>query len=262
MKINHISISRESTWLQCQQQYKYKYHLEMRPEEEAPHFFYGKIVHKIIETYTLARGMLDINDVTNTVLSGDIKLEDNSPPGRLNLPFQYRTKLPKHLAAFMKLTKQIGTEGEVEWDFNFDLDPPNGKCYVGFIDRILRRGENKDKIFIIDYKTTKAGMWRKTRENVGKDLQLQSYARVIQREWGIPAENIKAALYYLDDPCELISTGFTQETLDSVEKRLLKAYKDIESKHESNVVGNTGEHCFGCDYQDICPFFNSYKNYA
>lgn len=261
MKINHISISRESTWLECEQRYKYKYHLDMRPEEEAPHFFYGKIVHKIIESYTLGRGLIDINDITNSVLSGDIKLEDNSPAGRLNLPFQYRTKLPKHLAAFMKLTNQIGVEGEVEWDFNFDLDPPNKRCYVGFIDRILRRGENKDKIFIIDYKTTKAGMWRKTRQNVSKDLQLQSYARVIQREWGIPAENIKAALYYLDDPCELISTGFTQETLDAVEKRLLQAYKDIENKHEDKARGSTGEHCFRCDYQEICPFFNAYKSF-
>lgn len=261
MKINHISISRESTWLECEQKYKYKYHLDMLPEEEAPHFFYGKIVHKIIENYTLGRGLIDINDVTNSVLSGNIKLEEHSLPGRLNLPFQYRTKLPKHLAAFMRLINQIGTEGEVEWDFKFDLDSPNQKCYVGFIDRILRRGDKLDKVFIIDYKTTKAGMWRKTRSNIGKDLQLQSYARVIQREWGIPAENIKAALYYLDDPVELISTGFSQESLDSVEKRLLKAYKDIESKHPDNVIGSTGEHCFRCDYQSVCPFFNSYKNY-
>jgi hypothetical protein len=257
MKIEHISISRESTWLQCEQVYKYKYHLGMRPTEEAPHFFYGKIVHKIIETYTLGRGLIDINDVTNAVLSGNIKLEDNSPSGRLELPYQYNAKLPKHLAAFMKLTKHIGVEGEVEWDFKYDLDAPNNKNYVGFIDRIIRLGE---KIFIIDYKTTKPGMWRKTRLNVSADLQLQSYAKVVQKDFGVAAENIKAALYYLDDPSELISTGFTQETLDSVEKRLLKAYQDIENKHEDSVVGTTGEHCFRCDWNPICPFFNAYKH--
>ena len=68
LKINHISISRENTYYTCPQQYKYKYHLEMRPEEEAPHFFYGKLVHKIIENYTLGRGLVDINDITSAVL--------------------------------------------------------------------------------------------------------------------------------------------------------------------------------------------------
>jgi CRISPR/Cas system-associated exonuclease Cas4 (RecB family) len=259
MKINHISISREGQFLQCPQSYKYKYHLGILPEEEAPHFFYGKIVHKIIENYTLGRGLIDINDITQSVLNGDIKLEDDSPSGRLNLPYQYNSKLPKHLASFMKLTNQIGTDGLVEWDFEFDLDPPNKRCLVGFIDRIIRPTD--EKVFILDYKTTRAGQWRKNRQTVTKDLQLQSYARVIQREWGIKAENIKAALFYLDDPVELISTGFTQETLDSVEPRLLKTYKEIESLHPDNVIGKTGDHCFRCDYQDICPFFNAFKSY-
>jgi CRISPR/Cas system-associated exonuclease Cas4 (RecB family) len=253
MKINHISISRESTYLQCPQLYKYKYHLEIIPDEEAPHFFYGKIVHKIIENYTLGRGLVDINTITNSVLSGDIKLEHNSPTGRLNLPYQYNTKLPKHLTSFMKLTKQIGTEGLVEWDFSFDLDPPNNRCLVGFIDRIIQKD---GKIFILDYKTTKEGIWRKTRETIGQDLQLQAYAKVVQREWNVPAENIQAALFYLDDPVELISTGFTQKSLDTVEKRLLKVYKEIEKKDPEKVIGNTGEHCFRCSYSDICPFFN------
>jgi CRISPR/Cas system-associated exonuclease Cas4 (RecB family) len=258
MKINHISISREATYNECPQKYKYKYHLETIAGEEAPHFFYGKIVHKIIENYTLGRGLIDINDITNSVLSGDIKLEHNSPDGRLTLPFQYRTKLPVHIANFLKLSNQIGLEGEVEWDFEYDLDPPHKRCLVGFIDRIIRK---ENKFFIIDYKTTKPGIWRKTRETIGKDLQLQSYAKMVQKEWDVPAENIKAALYYLDEPHELISTGFTQETLDSVEKRLLKVYKEIEQKHENNVVGKTGEHCFRCDYRNACPFFNAYEKY-
>lgn len=254
MKIEHISISREATFTECPQKYKYKYELGMLPKEEPIYFYYGKIIHKIIEKYTLARGMVRIEDIINGVMNGDIKLEHNSVGKPKPLPYEYKNKLPKHLSNFLKLSDHIGTDGEIEWRFSFDLNPPFGKKLVGFIDRMIPKG---DKMFLLDFKTTKKGMWRKTKETICNDLQLQSYARVIQREFGTKAENIKTALYYLED-AELISTSFTQETLDTVEKRLLQVYDTIASLHPDNVIGKTGEHCFRCEFNSICPFFNSY----
>src|SRR6185295_3062375 len=52
VRIEHISISRESIWNECQYKYKYRYHLDLKPPEEPIYFEYGKIVHKIIEDYT------------------------------------------------------------------------------------------------------------------------------------------------------------------------------------------------------------------
>lgn len=253
LKINHISISREGTWRECRQKYKYRYHLEMAPTEEAIHFFYGKIVHKIIEVYTKGRGLVPIDSVASAVLSGDIALDESKKDKPCVLPWFYRNNLPKHLASFMKLSNQIGLEGEVEWNFSFDLDPPNGKKLVGVIDRLLHL---KDMIYIIDYKTTKVGKWRKTPQTIKNDLQLQSYARVAQREFNVPADKIKTALYYLEGG-NLISTSFTQSQLDSVEKRLLETFKEIESTDPDSVRGTTGDHCYFCDYQNICPFYQS-----
>ena len=251
MKIEHISISRESTFNECPQNYKYKYEIKMVPKEEPIHFFYGKVVHKIIEKYTLAKGMVRIEDITSNVMSGDIKLEHNSVGKLKPLPFWYREKLPTHLRNFLKLSQHLGTEGEVEWNFSFDLDPPYGRKLVGFIDRMIPKD---DKMFIVDFKTTKKGKWRKTKETVHNDLQLQSYARVVQKEFGLKAENIKTALYYLED-AELISASFSQKTLDSVEGRLLNVYKNIEKTPQETVIGTPGEHCFHCDYKAVCPFY-------
>ncbi|MFX5760977.1 PD-(D/E)XK nuclease family protein, partial [Acinetobacter baumannii] len=79
---------------------------------------------------------------------------------------------------------------------------------------------------IIDYKTTKKGMWRKDTNTIRKDLQLRCYGRVVQREFGAKAENIMAALYYLEGG-NLVATKFTEQSLASSEKELLDAYNQI-----------------------------------
>lgn len=257
MKINHISISRDGVWQECKKKYHYRYHLDMLPAVEPIYFLYGKIVHKIIETYTEARGQRNINDVTNAVLNGEILLEEahgDKPAKKMEtiLPLDYRNKLPQHLNSFMKLSKLVGFEGEVEWEFEHDLEPPHKRLLNGFIDRLIRK---PDSCLIIDYKTTKPGPYRKTKHTIGGDLQLQCYARVVQKNFGYKANQITCALFFLDGG-EFLQTQFSQETIDGVEKKLLKSYKDIESYDPNQVVGTVGKHCYRCDYKQTCPFFN------
>lgn len=256
MKIDHISISRESTWNECKKKYYYRYHQGILPPVEPIYFLYGKIVHKIIEVYTLARGKRDINEIVKAVLSGDIELEEgkDGKPGKKAgpLPSDYLAKLPVHLRSFMQLTKSIGTQGEVEWKFEHDLDPPNGRKLVGVIDRLLLL---KDLCFIIDYKTTKVGPYRKTKATIGGDLQLQCYARMAQKHYGYKADQIRCALFFLDG-CEVVDTKFSQETIDGVEKRLLEVYKSIQTADPDTTPGTVGKHCYRCDYKNICAYFN------
>jgi len=261
MKIQHISVSREGTWEECKKKYYYRYHKEILPPVEPIYFLYGKIVHKIAETYVREKGKRNINEITNSVLRGDILLEegtDTKPEKKVTelLPTEYQNKLPIHLTNFMKLTKVLGVEGDVEWKFDYDLDPPNNRILTGFIDRMIRK---PDSCLIVDYKTTKAGPFRKNKFTIGNDMQLQCYAKVVQKHFGYKADQITCALYFFDGG-EFLPVKFSQKTIDDVEKNLLKVYKDIQNADPDKVEGNVGKHCYRCDYADICPFFNKILN--
>ena len=246
-----MSVSRKSVWDECKKKYHFKYHLKVESEEPEPFYFtYGKIVHKIAEEYVRLDGKSNIGEVTSLVLNGEIPLEENvfAP----NLPTEYKIKLPNHIKAIDKITKQIGFNGELEWDFKYDLDNPNGKYVIGFIDRLIRK---KDNFFILDYKTTKKGKFRKNKQTIKDDLQLRTYARIVQKQFNVPAENINTALYYLEGG-DLISTKFSERSLESAENILLESYNSILSSDPDKVWGTVGNHCQRCEYSKMCPFFN------
>lgn len=251
MLIEHISVSRAKLFDECEQRYKYKYHLKIpSPEPEPIYFEYGKTVHKIIETHTLGRGKVQINEIIKSVLSGEVELE----PGKRckGLPIEYKNKLPDHIKAYMRLAEKIGTDGMVEWNFKIDMDPPNNRFMLGFIDRIIQKG---DEFFIFDWKTTKKGPWRETKDNIKDSLQLQTYCRVVQKEFGAEASKIRAALYFLEG-AELIGATYSQKTLDAVEAKLLESHIAISSKDPDHTQGNVGWHCKRCEYRKMCPFYS------
>jgi len=253
MNIEHISVSREGTWQECKLRYKYKYHLRLAEEFEPFHFTYGKIVHKIAEEYVGCKGDKSLSEVAVDVLQGNIPIERGitdvfAPP----LPEAYQKRMPGHLRSLKTITEQIGMEGELEYHFNYDLDPPNGKFIKGFIDRIIRRN---DDWFILDYKTTKKGKFRKDNNSIVHDLQLRMYARVIQKEFNVPAENIRCALYYLEGG-DLIAARYTEEAIGNAEQHLLNVYNEISNMPADAAQGNVGNHCFFCPYKKRCPAYN------
>jgi PD-(D/E)XK nuclease superfamily len=250
LKINHISVSRSKTYEECAKAYHYKYHLEVpNPGEEPFYFVYGKVVHKIAESYVAGAGAKSIGEVQQDVLRGKVEIE----PGKVapDIPAPYKRRMPAHLNHIKQITDKLGFEGHLEYPFRFDLEPPNEKLVVGFIDRLIIK---KDKAFILDYKTTKAGKFRVNKDTVKTDLQLRTYARVVNREFGIKAENILCTLYYLEDG-EKASAKFTEETLLRTEQELLTLYDKIANHDPEQVMGTTGDHCHRCVYKDMCPFF-------
>lgn len=251
MKIPYISVSRLQTYQVCPQQYKYKYHLELAPMGEEPIYFaYGSIIHRIAEEYILNKGEIGINEIANDVLSGKIELGDGKKVPKL--PTEYKNKIPEHIRAIKKISDQIGYEGFTEYEFLMDLDPPNKKQVKGFIDRLVQKD---DKFWILDYKTTKKGMWRKNAKTISNDLQLRTYARVIQREFGAAAHNIKTGLYYLEG-AELVGACFTEQSLENVENELIKYYDEIKNTEPNTVLGHVGQHCSRCDWRKVCPFYS------
>ena len=259
MDIQHISVSRKKCFDQCPQQYKFKYHLKVpSPGPEPFYFVYGKIIHKIAETYVEFRGAKSLGEVTQDVLRGKIPIEgDKLAPA---IPTDYKRRMPGHLQSIQKITDIMGFEGQLERQFRYDLDPPHGKFITGFIDRlIIKEGPEGKSAYILDYKTTKKGPFRETKESIISEIQLRAYARVVNREEGIPAENIKCALYYLEGG-DMVGAKYTQESLERAERELLNVYNNIANANPDNVRGITGQHCTRCDYKDMCPFFRGKPN--
>lgn len=251
MNIEHISVSRKQTFDECPAKYNYRYHQKIITNEPTPDYLiYGKIVHKVAEHYVKEKGKKDISSIANDVLNGGILLEFNkpSPP----LPSAYKTKFPQHLKNLQALSDRIGYDGELEYEFTFDLDPPNNCLVKGVIDRLIIRN---NKYFILDYKTTKKGFFRKNSNTIRKDLQLRSYARVLQKLFGAKAEDIRAALFYIEGS-ELVATKFTEESLESAEYELINSHKAISEMPSEEAYGRVGDQCRRCDYRKTCPFYS------
>lgn len=252
MNIQHISVSRAGSYANCNQYYKYKYHLKIAsPEPEFEHFIYGKFIHKIIEEYTKNKGKKEVKEIMQEIYKEGL---EEKP---INLSPMYKKRIEPDVSNFLKLTKKIGFDGEVEKDFSIDLDEPNKKLVVGFIDRLIH---HNDKIIIVDYKTTKQGPWRKTPETITGDLQLQCYCWVAMREYEVPAEKISAGLYYLLDG-QMVAAKFSEKTLNELPQRLLAMYNEILESDPLNTIGNVGQHCNRCEYRSMCPFFATGKKF-
>lgn len=258
MNIEHLSVSRSNTFKECAAKYKYRYHLKLKPDIiEAPYFLYGKSFHKIAEEFIKHKGQKNINEIKNDVLDGKILLEEKQTESpRKVLPKEYLNKLPDHLVSFMRLNQRIGYDGELEFPFHYDLDPPNGKFLKGFIDRIIHKN---DEIFIIDYKTSKEDpRWNKNPQNIKYDLQLQCYAMVASEHFNVPAHKIKPALYYLDvkEPNNLVGACFSQATLDKTKKLMISIYDKIYNMTEKEAYGRVGQHCDRCEFRKVCQYYN------
>ena len=241
----------------CEQQYKYRYHLNIIPDKpQQIYFTYGQVVHKGAELYVESKGENTLEYYIKNIIEGNIPLDRNSEKkSRIELPLAYQRKLTDHVRAVKKITEILGFDGELEYEFKLDLDPPNNITVYGFIDRLIKKN---NKFYVIDYKTTKKGPYRKDKFSIKSDLQMQTYALIVKELFNVKAEDIVLALFYLEGS-ELVSVTFDEETLQNCKKLLIETYKKIINKDPDKVVGNVGSHCTRCDYNDICPFFRKGK---
>jgi len=252
MNIEHLSVSRSGCFEQCQQQYKFKYHLKVIPDKpEQIYFTYGKLVHTAAEYFVENKGKRKIHDIANDLMDGTIEFEGTDKLYMIDN--DYRKKLYEHTAFIEKFTEKVGYEGDIEYEVKYDLDPPNNKTFLGYIDRLIIKN---DQAIILDYKTSKDNSWRKNKNNIVYDLQLCAYALYVHEKYNIAPEKIQAALVYLENPT-IVSTNFTKKRLMDTKETLKKTFYLIENMDADKVVGNVGNHCRRCDFNDKCAFYRT-----
>jgi CRISPR/Cas system-associated exonuclease Cas4 (RecB family) len=250
MLIDHLSVSRTSCFELCQQQYKFKYHLKVIPDKpEQIYFTYGKLVHTAAEHFVELKGQRKIHEIVHDLLTGALEFEGFDKIHMLDS--DYKRKLFEHTAFIEKFTEKVGFDGEIEHEVKYDLDPPNNKTFLGYIDRLIIKN---DQAIILDYKTSKDNSWRKNKSNIGSDLQLCAYALYVHEKFNIQPEKIQAALVYLENP-QIVSTSFSKKRLEDTKKKLKTTFYSIENFDENKVIGNVGNHCRRCDFSNKCAFY-------
>ncbi len=261
MRITKMSVSRKNVYEECKHKYRFQYHLKTpSPEPEPFYFEYGSAIHYAAELYTQGKGEWKMKDIARDIVTGKIKIDGTKVCGKF--PKEYQEKFVKHLTSIQKLTDKIGYDGNCEEEFNYDLDPPNGRMLTGFIDRlIIREQEGRQKAFILDYKTTQESPWRTDKNSVRQDLQLRTYAKVVQKKYGLAAEDIRAALFFLEGEV-LLSACFDQDSLDRAEKELRDTFIEIENADPDKTWGNVGQHCARCPWKSMCQFYLTKKAVA
>jgi ATP-dependent exoDNAse (exonuclease V) beta subunit len=206
------------------------------------------MVHKIGELYVEGKDPSRFNEIVNDVMNGKIEIEEGKTAPKLDE--EYSQKLGEHLKNLREFTLKIGMDypGHTEYQFKYDLMPPNEYYVTGFIDRIVIKD---GKYFILDYKTTKKGPWRKNKNTVLKDLQLRLYANVVHKEFGVDPENIHCCLYYLDGG-NLVGATYNKQSMEEAEKELLDTYIQIHNLDPAKVKGTVGSHCNRCPFRNLC----------
>jgi ATP-dependent helicase/nuclease subunit A len=224
-----------------------RYHEKVKSDfPQQSYFVLGKVAHKIIEEHTKAKGEIPVKDIMHQVLSGAIPVE-----GGAAIELKDMKRLANHVKNYSKLADKIGYDGEIEWEFNIDLEYPNEVKAKGFIDRLIIKN---GKASIIDYKTTQLGPWRKNSETIKKDLQLATYSWIVMNQLGIEPKDISCALYYLEDG-DLMPVRFSLGTIENAIKEMSDTFKKIKNHDPDKVYGTVGDHCKRCDYRNKCPFY-------
>lgn len=252
MDIEHISVSRKALWDECHEKYRFKYHEKVPTSDNPIYFSYGKMVHRIAELYVAQGDPNLFGEIVADVVSGRVEIQAGETAPKLDR--EYSRKLSYHLKTLKTIIDRIGLnqEGFTEYEFRYDLMPPREYFVKGFIDRIIVRG---GKYFICDYKTSKKGPWLKNDVTVLGDLQLRTYAKVVQKEFGAAAGDIRCCLVYLDTG-DIVGASYSQRAIDAAERELLDAYLEIHGMDPGDARGNVGGHCNRCEFRRMCRFWS------
>ena len=207
---NRISYSQFSLWSQCPLRWKLNYVDDMRDFSGNIHTVFGSAMHTVLQTYlttfyskTITEAdTLDLNDMLFTELKNEfIKSKDSSgdvPCTKDDLQSFYMDGVS--LLDWFKKNKSMYFSKRgyellgIEMSLNYELG--EGLNFIGFMDVVIKDNV-RDRIKIIDLKTSTKGWnkWMKT-DKVKTD-QLLLYKQFLSLQLEIPADKIDIEYFIL-----------------------------------------------------------------
>lgn len=260
MIIKNASVSRLAVFDECSLKYRYRYHDKIEsPLPEPSYFQLGTLMHETIELFT--KRNMDASTVTFQEMQSLVVEVAKGDSDFGNITSEEIRRVPGFLNNFIKLQRDIQSmmpdrRELTEWAIPEQViasgpDHDMNDMEVGmsgFIDRLIF---HRDKALIIDYKTTKISGHKKISE-AAVDPQLRTYSYFVNKEFGIPAENITAMLYYLENGRRVPAT-FTDEDLQEQIGIIREKSLNILATPPESARATSGSHCNFCDYRTICP---------
>lgn len=234
MKLEYLSASRISTFLQCPMKYHAVYELEMRDVTKHPLVVMGSAVHKIMELSTRARmlGHDWLRDPVNIAESVFCKYKVESNLWDLGI------KLVQNAVEwgyFDNISHTIGCELECMGELS------DGILYKGIIDRLDIRGRYAN---IIDLKTQKR-LFSKAKLN--KNWQAMIYDLAIRDKYP-QVENVTVSFWVLRHKIQEVSFDVAQSVINrSMLEEKVKQIRECESP-----VCKSSPLCQWCPYDIKC----------
>jgi len=275
----HVSFSELRTWLDCPYQHKLTYIDKIELEDNESHYLdYGSILHNTIEAW-LNGGPLDIDDCETKLRAAWAEKGFDSP--------KYIQRLTENAEAARWKYKHSDLEEHVSWARNtlsglpewMDEQFGDWECvsaeeqlyeptehelngeqfnFKGFIDAIIlsrkadKRGKIKEKYWIIDWKTARAGGWSIQKQ---QDLKTWGQLAFYKKYWSLreekPLKDIGCAFVLLRKTAKpgrslsRLDVSVGPKTIEKVDKKLASF---VASRTSEMALKNRFS-CRFCDYR-------------
>lgn len=274
----HVSFSELRTWLDCPYQHKLKYVDGIELDDNESHYLdYGSILHNTIEAW-LNGGPLDIDGCEAKLRAAWAEKGFDSP--------EYIQRLTEKASAARWVYKHDDLELHVSWARNTLSGLPewmdeqfgewecisaeeqlyeptehelNGEQFnfKGFIDAIIlsrkadKRGNVKERYWIIDWKTARSGGW-----SIQKQQELKTWGQLAfyKKFWSLreekPLKDIGCAFVLLKKTAKpgrslaRLDVSVGPKTIEKVDKKL----SSFVSARKSGVALKKRFSCRFCDY--------------
>ena len=276
----HVSFSELRTWLECPYQHKLTYVDKIELEDNESHYLdYGSILHNTIETW-LNGGPLDIDEcetklravwaekgfdsaeyiqrLTGSAEAAHWKYKHSDLEEHVSWAKNALSTLPSWMDEQFGDWEVVSVEDQLYQPTDHEVggEPFHWK---GFIDAVIlsrkadKRGKIKERYWILDWKTAKAGGWAIQKQ---QDLKTWGQLAFYKKFWSLreerPLKDIGCAFVLLKKTSRKgkalsrldISVG--PAAIDKVDKKLASF---VKSRSGSMILKNRTS-CRFCDYRD------------
>ena len=209
-----LSYSKLSSFLNCQQKFKFQYIDRLKGEQQASSSAeLGKYIHKVLETW---REGLDIKEIAEIHRKNYTIAEQ-----------EYKS-IPLMLENAESLYQPyVGLPFNSEWVLNYELKDQHGEIEPieinGIIDKVYIKLDGS--LEVVDYKTG--------RSKSDNSLQMRFYTYLINKGQGIPCDKINCKVFYLRLR-QSVPYSFTEEDMVEFENWIWQITEAINRTERFN----------------------------